>query len=111
MVRSSVAEMAVEAVFRIPLGGLNHHSVPLGLGENRRGGDAGVLRVAFHDRLSRAGKPQGNPIAVDESAFGGMAQAADRPAHPLHRRPQDVELVDFFDGARLYAPNARFPKE
>ena len=71
-------------------------AVAVHLGEDRRRGDRGHLRVALDDGL-RLYLQHRQPVAVDQHLVRPQSKALDSAAHRQQRGLQDVERVDLLD--------------
>jgi hypothetical protein len=85
-----VADVLREAVSRIERIEPVHQPVARHLGDDRRGGDRGALRVAVDDgRVLRCGRPE--PEAVDEARFRGRCERLQH--RPQARKVRAVQAV------------------
>mmetsp|Transcript_11363 Transcript_11363/g.34433 ORF Transcript_11363/g.34433 Transcript_11363/m.34433 type:complete len:558 (-) Transcript_11363:102-1775(-) len=122
--RRGVALVLLEVVLGVHPCVLHHEAVPGDLGEDGRGADDVLPTVALDERLAAARQGLGHAVAVDEGVAAGLAErlglaagarhdvaAAARRVrgprrvlllhdggaalgHALHRRLEDVDLVD-----------------
>ena len=84
-----------------------HVAVACDLGQDRGGHDGRLDRIAADDGARGAAQCRRHAVAVDQRAVRGRRQRRQRAAHAFHRRPQDVERVDFLALDEHDAPGER----
>ena len=92
----AVALVGGKAIARIVMVERFHHAVALGLGDDRRGGDAEIDAIALVERVLRDVDP-GHRARVHEHVLRRAGQRLDGATHGEQRRMVDVDAVDLLD--------------
>lgn len=106
--RFIVSRNRVALVIRESVAGVTHvegphDGVALYFREDRGGGDAGGLGVAFDDGLLR-NVDFLQPLRIDQQLLRRQSKPADRMLHSLDARPINIDRVDLLDLGKRHTP-------
>ena len=107
VLRGRIALVRVETVVRERLVQRAHVGVAGDLGEDRRGHDRAVARIAADPRLARPAQAARHDVAVDAGDVGHMRDGVERAAHAGESRLQDIDAVDLVDLDQDHVPRQR----